>query len=275
MIEALLKYQFMQNAFIAAFLGSILCGIIGTIIVEKKMVMLGGGIAHASFGGVGLGYLIGVEPIYVAFFFSGVSSLGMASLKRKQGINVDTLVGIFWAVGMALGILFISIMPGYPPDMSSYLFGDILTVSSSYLMVMFAVTLLVIISIVLFYNYFLSYLFDEEFSLVRGIPIKLFENILFILISISIVSLLKVVGMILVIALLTIPTAIAKLISKSFKIHILVSILFSFIFCIGGLLISYYLNIPSGASIILLSGSVYFIYFFIVQIRKKRNYQRK
>lgn len=144
MIEALFKYTFMQNAFIASILTGIVCGIIGTIIVEKRLVSMSGGIAHASFGGIGLGYLLGIEPIIGGLVFAVMSSLGIATIKRKTNTNSDSLIGIFWSVGMALGILFISLTPGYPPDMTSYLFGDILTVSSFYLKIMAVLKCLII-----------------------------------------------------------------------------------------------------------------------------------
>lgn len=271
MIRAIFNYQFMQNAFMAAFFSSILCGIVGTIVVEKKMVMMGGGLAHASFGGIGLGYFLGIEPIISALGFSSLSGLLMVRLKKGDKANLDTLIGIFWALGMALGILLIAMMPGYPPDMSSYLFGDILTVSTFYLGLMGAVTLVIVLVVSMWHHLWVIYLFDEEFAKVRKINIALLENILFVCIAISIVVLLKVVGMILVVALLTIPTAMASFGAKSIKGQMGYAVLLSLVFCIGGLVASYYLNIPSGASIILLSSACYFIQrIWLSQRAKKR-----
>ena len=160
MIEAFFKYSFMQNAFIASILTGLVCGIIGTVIVEKKLVSMSGGIAHASFGGIGLGYLLGIEPIIGGLVFAVASSLGIATINRKINTNSDSLIGIFWSVGMALGILFISLTPGYPPDMTSYLFGDILTVSSFYLKIMAVLSLIIIFSITIIFNYWKAYLFE-------------------------------------------------------------------------------------------------------------------
>ena len=141
MIEALFSYTFIRNALMSAILASIVCGIIGTIITQKRLVSMSGGIAHASFGGIGLGYLLGIEPIIGGLIFSTLASLGISTIKRRTNTNADTLIGMFWSVGMALGILFIALTPGYPPDMTSYLFGDILTVSSPYIKMMLILSL--------------------------------------------------------------------------------------------------------------------------------------
>lgn len=268
MIEALFKYTFMKNAFIASILTGIVCGIIGTIIVEKKMVSMSGGIAHASFGGIGLGYLLGIEPIIGGLIFAIFSSIGITTINRKTNTNADSLIGIFWAVGMSLGILFISLTPGYPPDMTSYLFGDILTVSSFYIKIMTILSIIIFISIWIIFNYWKVYLFDEEFAKVLGIKTLIFEYFLFILVSLSIVILIKVVGIILSIALLTIPSAIAKLIDYNLKNIMLISIIIGIIFNIAGLIISYQYNIPSGSTIILLSVTGYFVVLVLRKISK-------
>ena len=266
MFESILNYQFMQNAIISAILTSIVCGVIGTIVVEKKLVMMSGGIAHASFGGIGLGYLLGFEPIIGGLIFSLLASLGIVKIKRSTNTSADTLIGILWSLGMALGILFIALTPGYPPDMSSYLFGDILTVSNIDIYFMIILTVIIIISVFALFNYIKSYLFDEMFLNIQGINLLFLEYFLFILIALSIVILIKVVGIILVITLLTVPPAISKLISNNFHRIILLSILIGSILCILGLTLSYYFNIPSGATIIILSSITYFI---VVATRKR------
>ncbi|CAH2214753.1 metal ABC transporter permease [Tepidibacter aestuarii] len=259
MIETLFSYNFIKNAFMAAILSSVVCGIIGTIIVEKKLVSMSGGIAHVSFGGIGLGYLLGIEPIIGGLMFSVLASLGISTINRKTNTNSDVLIGMFWSVGMALGILFISLTPGYPPDMTSYLFGDILTVSSVYIKIMIILSVIIIISIFSIFNYWKAYLFDEEFIKVLGINTLFLESFLFILIALSIVVLIKVVGIILSMALLTIPPAIAKLFTYDIKNIMILSTLLGIVFNVLGLTISYQYNIPSGATIILLSVSGYFV----------------
>jgi len=269
MLISLFKYSFLQHAVIAAILSSIACGIIGTIIVEKKLVMLSGGIAHTAFGGVGFGYLLGIPPILGALFFSVASAIGITSIKRQNSTNSDTLIGMFWSLGMALGILFIAFMPGYPPDMTSYLFGDILNVSNFDIKIMCIMDLIIILFIISILNTLKSYLFDDEFSFTLGINTTLLEYYLFILIALAIVVLIKVVGIILIIALLTAPPAISKLFTYDFNKILVSSIILGMIFSFTGLWLSYVINIPSGASIILVTVLTYFITTAIKSLNQK------
>jgi len=248
----------MQKALMAAVLASILCGIIGAVIVEKRLVSMSGGIAHTSFGGIGLGYLLNVPPIITGMIFAIIASISLPVIKRKTNTASDTLIGIFWATGMALGILFIGLTPGYPPDMTSYLFGDILTVSTLYLILLSVLSIVVLIVFISMFNYWKAYLFDETYLHVIGVKTSFFERILYILIALAIVLLIKVVGIILAIALLTIPSAIAKLYTKQLKVMMIAATLISLFTSIGGLVLSYYFNIPSGATIILLAVVIYF-----------------
>ena len=203
--------------------------------------------------------MLGFEPILGAFGFSIIAALGISYINRKSKTNSDTLIGMFWSVGMALGILFISLIEGYPPDMTSYLFGDILTVSDTSITLMIVSNIIVIVSIVSLFNYWKTYLFDEEFAKILGVPTLFLENFLFIMIALTIIVLLKVVGIILVIALLTIPPAIAKLFTYDLKSMMFISMGLGIIFTILGLFISYAFDISSGATIILLSALTYFL----------------
>ena len=266
MINAILNYQFMQNALLTAIMASIVCGIIGTIVVEKKLVMMSGGIAHTAFGGIGLGYWLGFEPIIGALIFSAGSSLLITSIKRKTSTNTDTLIGILWSSGMALGILFIYLSPGYPPDMASYLFGDILTVTRFDLSIILTLVLFTVLVILAFFSKWMAFLFDDEFSFVIGINTVFMDYFLFLLIALSIVVLIRVVGIILVIALLTTPTAIAKLFTFNLKKLMIISSIIGMVISLTGLWLSYYLNIPSGAMIILLLTT----FFFILTLFKKK-----
>lgn len=273
MIQALFKYTFLQNAVIGGIFASILCAIIGSIIIEKKMVMLSGGIAHTSFGGIGLGYYLGIEPIIGAYAISVLSALGLTVFHRNSDSgNNDALIGILWAVGMSLGILFIALTPGYPPDMTSYLFGDILTISSFNLNLIIVNTVLVFLIITVLFNYWKSYLFDEEFLSILGFNTRVFDYTLFIMVAVSIVSLIKVVGIILVIALLTIPPSSAKLFTNKLQNMMILSGFFGIFYTLMGLYISYTINIPSGASIIILGASVFFILWLYTHYSKKAKY---
>ncbi|MBN2259427.1 MAG: metal ABC transporter permease [Clostridiales bacterium] len=268
MINALFHYQFMQNALIGALLASILTGIIGAIIVEKKWIMLSSGIAHSSFGGIGLGYMLNFEPIYGAFLFAIFSSILIPTIDRKTDTGSENLTAMLWSLGMALGIFFIAFTPGYPPDMTSYLFGNILTISFQNIMVMIVVTAIVLTILLSYYNHWKAYLFDHEFAFIIGINTSVMDYVLYFLIAISVVALIKMVGIILIIALLTIPPSIARFYAKSFSRLIIYSMILGFIFSFIGLFISYYYNIPSGATIILVS-----IIAFVISIFIKKNNQ--
>lgn len=272
MIQALLKYQFLQNAFMASILASIVCGIIGVIIVEKKLVMMSGGIAHTAYGGVGLGYFLGIEPIISAFFFSVNAALGIGAIKRKGGVQSDVIIGLFWSLGMALGIVFIALMPGYPPDLNSYLFGNILSVTKSNLSLMVILTFLVVFIIIALFNDWKAYLFDEEFASIIGIRTAFLEYLLLVLVAMTVVVLIRVAGIILVLALLTAPAAMASLFSKKLKSRMTLAVIFGALFCISGLWISYELNIASGACIVILSVFCYFLTYTIrgIYIKIKR-----
>jgi len=275
MIEAILNYTFMQNAIIAALLASIVTGIIGTIAIEKKLISMSGGIAHASFGGIGFGYLLGFEPIWGGLVFAIGSSALISRLSKNSKIKADTMTGILWSFGMALGILFISLAPGYMPDMTSYLFGDILSVSTNSLIYMGIFTAIIVFVFMMLFNHLIIYLFDEEYAKARGIRTKLLEWTVYIMIPIGIMVLIKIVGIILTIALMTIPVSIAKLLCKSIKQVILTSMLLSAVFSIVGLAISYYVNIPSGVCIILLSTVVYLLLLAVKRRIQKRLHSQR
>lgn len=257
MIDALLNYAFMRNALIAAVLASVTAGIIGTVAIEKKRVSMSGGLAHASFGGIGLGYLLGFEPIWGGAAFALGASVLISRIPRHSKMKADTMTGILWSFGMALGILFISLAPGYMPDMTSYLFGDILSVSGEYLIYMAVFTAVIAASFVVFYHHLMLYLFDEPYAAARGIKTRRLEWVITIMLPIGIMALIKIVGIVLTIALMTIPVSIAKLLFKSIGRVVVFAMLFSLLFCVGGLVISYYIGIPSGACIAVLSTLVY------------------
>ena len=260
----ILSYNFFQNALIGSLFASIIAGIIGTIIVEKKLVMLSSGIAHISFGGVGLGFFLQINPIWGAYLLSGLASIGIVKINNTEKSYPDTIIGMFWAFAMALGILFIYLAPSYPPDVNSYLFGDILTISKTNIYLIIATTVATLAIFIAFYNHWIAYLFDSNYFKILNINKKIFDYLLFLLITVTIIALIKLVGIILVIALLTIPPSLAKLFSNSFKKIIFLSSIFSFMFMVLGLFLSYHLNIPSGATIII-TGFISYIFTFIIK----------
>jgi len=257
-IEAL-QYEFMRSAVAAGLLAAIACGIVGVYVVVKKIVFISGGIAHASFGGIGLGYLLGISPVMGALFFTIASALGMGVVSRRTKLPEDTAIGILWAMGMALGIIFIGLSPGYAPDLFSYLFGNILTVPAVDLFLMLVLDLVIIAVVVIFYKELLAISFDEEFGTVVGVPTERLYLTLLGLIALTVVVLLRVVGVILVIALLTIPAAVARQFTHSLKTMMLLSVALGGVFAFGGLWLSYQLDLASGATIVLVSGTAFLI----------------
>lgn len=269
MIESILNYQYMQNAIIATFLASIICGIIGVIIVEKKLVMMSGGIAHTAYGGVGLGYLLGFEPLLGALGFSVAAAFGIGFINRSKKTASDIIIALFWSLGMASGIMFVGMMPSYPPDMNSYLFGNVLSVTKFDILLTVITAGIVLLMAISFFNDIKAYMFDEEFATVTGIKTKIIEYGLLILIAISVVVLIRVAGIILILALLTAPAAAAGLFSKNLKNRMVFSSILCFVYCLIGLTFSYYFDLPAGAMIVIVAVTVYFITYIFQLIRKK------
>jgi zinc transport system permease protein len=265
----ILQYTFMRNALIAAVLVNIICGIVGTYVVIKRIALISGGISHAAFGGIGLGYFLGVNPVLTAIPFSLAAAVAISLLGTGKRISRDTAIGIFWASGMALGIIFIGLTPGYAPDLFSYLFGNILTIPVVDLYIMAILSSAVIILASLFYRELSAVSFDEEFAAVTGIPSNAINTLLLIMVSLSVVLLIRIVGIILVIALLTIPAAICRQFTYNIKIMIISSIITGTVLTLGGLWLSYILDLASGATIILLLSFVFLLSFLIKKAAAK------
>jgi zinc transport system permease protein len=253
MIE-IVQYAFMRHALLAAVLVSVACGIMGTYVVVRKIVFISGGISHATFGGIGLGYLLGINPILAAIPFSVGSAMSIGILSKKLNLHEDSAIGVLWTVGMALGVVFIHLSPGYAPDLFSYLFGSILTVPISDLLLMLVLDCIIIVVVLLFYKEFLAISFDEEFARVTGVPVDSLYLVLMCLVGLSIVVLIRVVGVILVIALLTMPAAISRYFTSRMHNMMILSILLGGITTVCGLLASYLGDLPSGATIVLFLG---------------------
>jgi len=247
---ALFNFEFFQNAFLAAVIASITCGIIGTYIVSRRIVFISGGITHASFGGIGMGYYFGFNPIAGAIAFGILSALGIEFFTKKADLREDSAIAMLWSLGMALGVIFIFLTPGYAPNLMSYLFGNILTVSKNELVYLFILAVFIIGFFLTFYRMIIFVSFDEEFALTNNAPVRLFNALLISLVALTIVLNIRVVGIILVMSLLTIPQAIANLFTKRFDLMMIWSILFGFLGSLTGLALSYIYDIPSGAAII-------------------------
>ena len=249
-IIELFSYDFFQKAFLAAVFASISCGIIGAYIVSRRIVFISGGITHASFGGIGLAFFIGFNTLLGAVFFAVLSALGIQFFTKVAEIREDSSIAIWWSLGMALGIIFVFLTPGYTPNLMSYLFGNILTVTTSELWWMFMLNSVIVLFFAVFLRKILYIAFDEEFARTAGLPVALFNYLIMVLIALTVVLNIRVVGIILILSLLTIPQATANLFTNDFKRLLVYSSLFAFVGTIAGLFISYFLNIPSGAAII-------------------------
>lgn len=249
-IVELFHYDFFLKAFLSAIFASISCGIIGGYIVSRRIVFISGGITHASFGGIGLAFFLGFNPLLGAVLFAIASALGIQFFTKVAKIREDSSIAMWWSLGMALGIIFVELTPGYTPNLMSYLFGNILTVTNSELWWMFALIIVIIGFFVLFFHKILYIAFDEEFARTAGLPVALFNYLTIILIALTVVLNIRVVGIILILSLLTIPQASANLFTNDFKRLLILSSIFAFIGTITGLFISYFLDIPSGAAII-------------------------
>ena len=258
-LEVVSSQSFMQNAIVGGILASVACGAIGSYVVVKKIGYLAGGIAHAVLGGMGIAYYLGRSPIEGALVSAIVFAfiLGWVSLRMQQ--QEDTIIGALWAGGMAVGILFISQTPGYNVDLMSFLFGNILMIASEDLYWIAGLALIILVIVFIFYNQFISVSFDEEFARLRGIPVERFYLLFLSLVALTVVILIQIVGLILVIALLTLPAAIAGLYVRSLSLMMILAALFGMIFTTGGLAISYQPDLPPGPTIILLAGAFYLI----------------
>ncbi len=269
MLEVL-QYEFMRNALVAGLLAAAACGVVGVYVVVKRIVFVSGGIAHASFGGIGLGYFLGINPILGALFFALGSGLALGGLTRRTRLADDTVIGVLWAMGMALGVVLIALTPGYAPDLMTYLFGNILTVPFGDLVLMAILDLVIIGVVVALYKEFLVLSFDEEYATAVGIPVEKLYLLLMAMVALTIVVLIRVVGMILVIALLTFPAAMARQFTHSMKAMMVLSVLFGSVFTMGGLWLSYVLRLPSGATIILLAGSALIVTLVVSRLHIRR-----
>ena len=254
---ALFDFQFMQYALLACLLSSLGCGIIGTYVVVKRISFLTGGIAHTVLAGMGVAYFFGASPTIGAVVAALITAILIGLIKLRWQQDEDVLIAAFWSVGMAIGILFISKTPGYNTDLMTYLFGNILLVSRSDLVLMVILDLVILGIVFSFYKQFLAAAFDEEFARIRGLNVERFYILLLCMVALTIVLLIQIVGLILVMALLILPAASAVQFSNSIPRMMAVSVALSILITISGLLLSYQPDLPSGATIIVVAGVVY------------------
>jgi zinc transport system permease protein len=248
--NSIFQYDFIIKGLLGAIFASITAGLAGTYVVSRRMVFLSGGITHASFGGIGVGYFLGINPVVGAAVFGIMSALGVEYLSVKQKIREDSAIGILWAFGMAIGIIFIYLTPGYTPNLMSYLFGSILTVSNADIMALGTMSVILILYFGVFYRTILYISFDEVFARTYSSYVDIFKYVTTSLIALTIVLNIRMAGVVLVISLLTIPPNIAMLFTKVYFKIVIWSIVSGFVGTATGYAISYYAGIPVGATII-------------------------
>ncbi|MHC4931885.1 MAG: metal ABC transporter permease [Planctomycetota bacterium] len=262
MLEAL-DFPFFQRALVAGLLASLACGVMGSYVVVKRIASISGGLAHAAFGGVGLGYLLGFEPIFGALGFALLSGIGIGITYRRLGEGLDTLVAMVWSVGMAMGVLFVALSPGYAPDLMTYLFGSILFVGMEYVLAVLLLDLVIVLVVWALFRKLEALIFDEEYAEVAGVRVGPHFLLLLALTSLAVVTLIRIVGVILVIALLTIPAVIARRWSSSLLRMMVGATLIGAACTAAGLFLAYGLgsgldvDVPTGPLIVLLAASVY------------------
>ncbi len=268
-ITEIFSYGFMQHALLGCLLASIGCGVIGTFVVVKRIGFMAGGIAHSVLAGMGIAYFMGASPLMGAMISALIAGvlIGWINLHWRQ--HEDILIAAFWSVGMAIGIIFISRTEGYNIDLLSYLFGNILLVTTRDLYLMLILDVFIVILVMLFYRQFLATAFDEEFSRLRGINVEFYYILLLCMVALTVVLLIQVVGLILVLALLILPAASASQFVSSIKRMMLLSVIFSAVITSAGLVISYEPDIPSGSTIIILAGIFYILSIVIQGMMKK------
>ena len=253
----LFNYTFFQHALLGSLFASIACGIIGTYIVTRRLVFISGGITHASFGGIGIGLYTGISPILSAAIFAVLSAFGVEWLSKRKDMREDSAIAVFWTFGMAIGIIFSFLSPGFAPDLSAFLFGNILTITLTDIGMLAGLSVLLITFFACFLNPIIYIAFDREYARSQRIPVVLFEYVLMMFIALTIVACLRMIGIVLVISLLTLPQMTANLFTHSFKRIIGLAIGIGYLGCLGGLFLSYQLQVPSGAAIIFFSILVY------------------
>jgi zinc transport system permease protein len=273
MLEAL-QFEFMRNALMAGLLTSVACGVIGTFVVVNRIVFLSGGIAHAAYGGIGLAFFFGLPFVVGTLGFALMVAMVMAVVTLKARHRSDTIIGVLWAIGMALGVILLDLSPGYNVDLMSFLFGSILAVPTADLWLMLVLNILILLTVGYFYNDFLALSYDEDFAKLRGVRVKLLYFVLLAMVALSVVMIIRIVGLILVIALLTIPPYIAEKHSGSLRAMMFISFLLSCLFTMVGLWVSYVFNLTSGATIIMVAGVCFFISLFFELLGSRRPFSK-
>jgi zinc transport system permease protein len=252
-----LAYEFMRNALLAGLLVSFAVGLVGTFVVLNRIVFLAGGIAHASYGGVGLGYLLGLNPALGAFTFAVASAAVLGTVHQRVRDRADTLIGALWATGMSLGVIFLDLSDGYKADLMSYLFGSILAIPRADLWLLAGLDVLLAVTAVVLFPHLVAVSFDPDHAATAGLPVAGIALFLHVMVALTVVMLMRVVGLVLVIALLAIPTAVAARLTRRITVLIPVAAGCALAFVWVGLVLAYLADLTSGATIVLVATTGY------------------
>jgi zinc transport system permease protein len=258
----ILKYSFFQNALAASFFIAVTCGIIGTYVVTRRIVFISGGITHASFGGLGIGFYLGINPLLSALVFAIASAFGIEYISQSgsyKRIREDSVIAAVWSLGMAIGVIFIFLTPDYSPNLSSFLFGNILTITKTDLLMMGILTITVLLVFLLERRLIMYTAFDRDFAVTQRLPVRFIEYMMMFFIAGTIVISIHLVGIMLLMSLLTVPQMTANMFTSDYKKITVISCILGFLSCVSGLFLSYFLNIPSGAFIILVLLVVFLV----------------
>ncbi|MDR3308835.1 MAG: metal ABC transporter permease [Tannerella sp.] len=269
----ILEYAFFRNAVAASILIAISCGIVGTYVVARRIVFISGGITHASFGGLGIGFFFGINPLLSALVFAVMSAFGVDYFSHSgdyRRIREDSVIAAVWSFGMAIGVIFMFLTPGYTPNLSAYLFGNILTVALSDILWMLVLTVVLLLIYLIGRKIIIYTAFDRDFARTQGIPVRFIEYMMMFFISATIVLSIRLIGIMLLLSLITLPQMTANIFTSDYHKITLTSCLLGFLACIAGLFLSYFFNIPSGAFIILVLIVIFLIAKAVHGIRSSK-----
>lgn len=258
-MDSLFDYTFFQNALIGVIIVGIASAVIGTYIVTRRLVFITGGITHACFGGLGLGYFIGAIPILMAGLFAVASSLGVQWLSAKENMREDSAIAVVWALGMAIGTIFIFLTPGYVPELNSFLFGNILTITHADLLAFAIFTVVLILFFAIFYRQIIAIAFDRDFARTMRLPVTFINTAMTFLMAICVVLTVRLIGIMLLMAMMTLPQLIAEIFASRFRLMMILSVLMSVGCSVAGLLLSCLFSVPASATIVIVLVAVYFV----------------
>ena len=268
-----LQYAFFRNALIGIAIISVASAIIGTYIITRRLVAISGGITHACFGGLGLGYFLGVSPILMAAVFAVASSVGVEWMSGRFRVREDSAIAVIWALGMAVGVLFVFLTPGYVPELNSFLFGNILTISASDIAAFAIYTAVLVLFFAIFYRRIVACAFDSDFARVIHLPVRFITYSMTVLVAVCIVLTIRLVGIMLLMSMLSLPMMIAEIYFHRYRELMLASVAVSLCTCVAGLFIGALIDVPCSAVIVILMAALFLVLKTISLLRPgtKRN----